>query len=569
MLSHVMLFIACALAMHYAYSSCSSSNIIAPDNEYKHPAALDDTSDLSHTNRRRLETPSEHLTSDALLLEAVIDGDPTNDDPTHDASINDSIHHKHNKFKRDNSIVNDIANAFHNLVASNATGAADREGYQTAVIASKHLDSVDLNKLTDAADSAKHHHHHNSKRNHTGLRGRSSSDVVIDQSDVVGDSIPQTTIGRDQRPIHSKVDASKAPTDSYIKHLIAAALAFRPKTTYPKVYYAIFAGRLKFMKIHLQYCNALLELHYVSEVHIWDFTNGHDDDREFITQFIRDTSLPGYRLFDKPQQSTNRQARHNSGEYLWGSFYDHYSTNKRYAPEDVLIKADDDIVFIDVSYFPQFIDSVVSYKDSNLHFPNIVNNDVGFVIQANRMMDNAVLNKWMKYYTSDHGVNFDDAFNSYYHPNHTGKGMTIEPITTWRYGVYKKSDFAHDIHTLFLSDPKWFIQSMHESKLPKVVELKRRISINMYAAPFRTVRKVYRTFLDKFCCDDEAFVGFLPLLSKSAHSIHVDFVISHFAFRAQYGSTASNQALNTILDVYRNSSTIFSSTFHKLLSKGR
>ena len=67
--------------------------------------------------------------------------------------------------------------------------------------------------------------------------------------------------------------------------------------------------------------------------------------------------------------------------YLFQSFYKHYCTNKRYRPDDIIIKADDDIVFIDISRFDSVVNNI-SHK--HLYFPNIVNNDVGLVIQGNR-----------------------------------------------------------------------------------------------------------------------------------------------------------------------------------------
>ena len=368
--------------------------------------------------------------------------------------------------------------------------------------------------------------------------------------------------------------------DSYVASSLSAARRYHHPKSYPTVYYSVLATRSKFMKIHLQYCNALLELKYVSEVHLWDFTSsgssggsssssggsssgsgggggGKDADRDFLLEFVRDTNHSGYRLFQKPSHSTDEQVNnhYDRAHYLWGSFYEHYLTNKRYRADDVLIKADDNVVFIDISYFPKFVESVASYKKNNvLHFPNIINNDVGFVVQAMRMNDK-VLDKWYKYYKNNHHVNFEDMFNSYY-PHHRA-AVNIEPITTWSYGVYRKPEFAFDMHNLFLLDPKSFVQNMVESKLPKVVELKRRIAINMYAAQFSAIHKVYREFLDKHCCDGESFIGFLPLLTKSVHMVHVDFVVSHFAFPAQYSSFAPiNAALNTILDMYRNGSLV-------------
>ena len=340
------------------------------------------------------------------------------------------------------------------------------------------------------------------------------------------------------------------------------------ENSYPNVYYAIFAGRLQFLKIHLEYCNILLELKYITEVHIWDFTINQDEDKEFINTFIRDTTLHGYRLFERPKNHTINNNAMNSNEYLWTSFYHHYGNNDKYYTDDILIKADDDIVFIDISQFPVFIKQIMIYKDGNknddkyLHFPNIINNDVGFVIQAARIMYDKILLKWMNYYQDRYNIDFNVLFNTFYTNIHY-----IEPITTLDDGIYKKPEFAEDIHNLFLRNPLIFIQSMHYNytNLSKIIQFKRRISINMCAAKFKNIRKIYNLFLNHHCCSDEAFIGSLPWRSNSYHLIHADFVISHFAYNAQYNynNEKFRLSLSLILERYRNLSSSFSKHFNK------
>jgi len=67
-----------------------------------------------------------------------------------------------------------------------------------------------------------------------------------------------------------------------------------------------------------------------------------------------------------------------SYKYLWYSFYEHYLINKRYQPQDIFIKADDDIVFVDISSFQLFLNEIINSTGPNIHFLNIINNDAGF-----------------------------------------------------------------------------------------------------------------------------------------------------------------------------------------------
>jgi len=85
-----------------------------------------------------------------------------------------------------------------------------------------------------------------------------------------------------------------------------------------KIYYAIFAGRKKFMRIHLKYLDVLLQEGLIDEVHIWDFVqqikmeNGHYiypdacADSMFLENYVRNTEIPGYMLFKRPRLDWDR-----------------------------------------------------------------------------------------------------------------------------------------------------------------------------------------------------------------------------------------------------------------------
>ena len=73
----------------------------------------------------------------------------------------------------------------------------------------------------------------------------------------------------------------------------------------------------------------------------------------------------------------------------------------RYRDSDIFVKADDDIVFIDVGKFGDFLQGV-TYE--HVHFPNIVNNDAGLAIQGARNAHPMVA-AWVREYERQ-GVNF-------------------------------------------------------------------------------------------------------------------------------------------------------------------
>jgi hypothetical protein len=66
----------------------------------------------------------------------------------------------------------------------------------------------------------------------------------------------------------------------------------------PRVYYSIFAGRQRFMAIHLRYTSVLLSLGMITSVHIWDFASNKEDSN-FLSKFVRDTKVSGYELYTR------------------------------------------------------------------------------------------------------------------------------------------------------------------------------------------------------------------------------------------------------------------------------
>ena len=314
-----------------------------------------------------------------------------------------------------------------------------------------------------------------------------------------------------------------------------------------RVFYGIFAGRLDQMPIHLAYTDLLLDAHLVTEVHIWDFTTILHD-TEYLSEFVRDSPRGGYHLFKRPYNDSKRVSRLNEG-YLFQSFYRHYCTNKRYRPDDIIIKADDDIVFIDISRFDSFVNNI---SNKHLYFPNIVNNDVGLVIQANRNAHSS-LGFILRAYQAQ-GSNLTSLMNKTIAVG-SNRRVNMCPLSAlycndtkwqvdaWRQAVFQDGIIAKMIHDAFLEDPLRFIEKS-QLRGERYVEVRRRISINLIAGRASYIRTVFGKLLMKeYCCDDEGFVGFWPLYSGDSHVIDTHFTIVHFAFapqRKNYDGDASS-----------------------------
>jgi hypothetical protein len=119
-----------------------------------------------------------------------------------------------------------------------------------------------------------------------------------------------------------------------------------------KVILTCFAGRRRYLEILFQYIDRLK----VDEVHIWDYTREQAD-----AKWLKDNCQ--YRMFWPSDKST------------WKDYYTYYTADK-YAPDDIIIKCDDDIVFIDTDQFDTFIANRRAHPECLVGFAGTINNRI-------------------------------------------------------------------------------------------------------------------------------------------------------------------------------------------------
>lgn len=122
-----------------------------------------------------------------------------------------------------------------------------------------------------------------------------------------------------------------------------------------KVIFSCFAGRERYLKILSVYIRVLKERNLIDEVHMWDYTRNESDEAWLENEW----------------GSENIFKVKNKSNYL--EYYKYY--NKQRYPEDdtVLIKCDDDIVYIDVDAFEYFIQKRKQQINVYIMSPLIVN----------------------------------------------------------------------------------------------------------------------------------------------------------------------------------------------------
>lgn len=136
-----------------------------------------------------------------------------------------------------------------------------------------------------------------------------------------------------------------------------------------KVIFTCFAGRRGNLEVLLAYTDALYKKELLYEFHMWNFTRNGDDEAWIKECFDKkiNPEHPYVKLFH-PDKSAG-----------WRDYYKHY-TQQAY-PNHVIVKCDDDILYIDVEGFKGFIERRLENKDNLLAFGSIVNNGVCAHIQ--------------------------------------------------------------------------------------------------------------------------------------------------------------------------------------------
>ena len=273
-----------------------------------------------------------------------------------------------------------------------------------------------------------------------------------------------------------------------------------------KTILSIFAGRYKYLSILKNYLDFLLNKEILTEVHLWNFAR-QDTDYVYVISIADNDKR--YKLFTPNKESIQKNWNQ------WAEYYDYYMNCDDF---DILIKCDDDIVFIDVDKMQEFIYEI---KDDSLYFPNIVNNDVCAYIQTANRVHDLVLDVDINLMTT---------------------GCTI-PLTGWE-GWYKQPDKALEIHKLFLED-----RSKFSIDKPNI-SWDSRISINMFAGTKNTIKKYFSLFKQIGKGDDEAFFSSVVCkFMNTTNYIVPYFNIVHFSFGPQLSDNLDAAFVNKYYDL--------------------
>uniref|UniRef100_A0A061SPU8 Hexosyltransferase n=1 Tax=Tetraselmis sp. GSL018 TaxID=582737 RepID=A0A061SPU8_9CHLO len=262
----------------------------------------------------------------------------------------------------------------------------------------------------------------------------------------------------------------------------------------PKVTVAVFSGRSSSMKVLCRYLYALHGLGLIDEVHLWLLTRV-EKDLFWLEELSR--AIPVFKLM--------RCSSHIAGRAKYACPYQYYYNLEGGSEDDVVMKVDDDIVYIDLLQFQAFIQAV---KHDSLYFPNIVNNDVCAYLQSRAKVHNLLPSIREK---------------------HASKGNTA-PLALW----YQRPARAIRSHEEFFKCPGRFGKGYDQELVPWYS----RVSLNFFALTMRTAKDAFHHLLkhlnETHKLQDEPFLtGMYTLLSDRPMYIFTPLVVSHFAFGLQ------------------------------------
>lgn len=276
-----------------------------------------------------------------------------------------------------------------------------------------------------------------------------------------------------------------------------------------RVVFTVFAGRRCYLEVLFRYVDALVLGGRVDEVHVWNYARDEAD-----RTWVRGLSRDAYRVIAPLDASAGQ----------WDEYYKFYSEDPALADDDVLIKCDDDVVYIDIDKFGTFVDTIV---DDRVYLPNIVNNDVCAHLQS-----------LIGVHSLLRSVRADLC----------APGCT-SPLTYW-FSQHSKADA---IHSLFLAAPGRFAIDVPP------VAWRSRISINFFATRGRHVRRLFdrlcRSSEGKESVDDEAFFASDCLKSNTFHVVVLSFVVVHFSFHYQNEMDLRNKHLSAYVQLAHDSLT--------------
>lgn len=269
----------------------------------------------------------------------------------------------------------------------------------------------------------------------------------------------------------------------------------------------ILAGRKDRIDLLMKYWNLALDANLIDEIHLWDYCR-EDSDRVHLLKFIN------------PKKGIFLRTKYTSRTF-WSDYYEYYHFYALIHPNDIIIKCDDDIVFIDIMKLPYFLNVIERQEDDSLagvFFANIINNGVAAFFQQEKW--NIIPRSIGDFELPEEGL-----CGSLWESSEKAIALHDHFLSHWIEIIRPPSDVSKDVYYL-----------------PEYLPIDTRFSINFFGMKAKHWYKLKDAGVE----DELVISRILPRLNVSRNYLISNFVVSHLAFGPQLKGIEKS----TILDRY-------------------
>lgn len=275
-----------------------------------------------------------------------------------------------------------------------------------------------------------------------------------------------------------------------------------------KVKFCVFLGREKNLKILHPYIEEALDKNIIDEYHMYNFSRNKNDNLFILNEFERLIKKYHNRIFIFNSDENLLLIDTKRTKMDWSPFYKNISNSNK---NDIIIKCDDDILFIDIYSLKNAIEDRKKDKISFLIHSNCINN--GLCSYYQRKLFNKLENE-----------------------------LNIYPTGGILGVIFEKPELAYVMHNQFVNDLLSDLNNINKYVLKEDIFINSRISIN-----FILLRGEDAIHLKDITTDDEyELSGFIPEKLLRPNKIKGDFITSHFSY------TFQDKLLSSKPELYNN-----------------
>ena len=242
----------------------------------------------------------------------------------------------------------------------------------------------------------------------------------------------------------------------------------------------------------------------ITEVHLWDFTYGSQaPDKKLDQKWIHEKVNKYYfvKLFSTKIPKNRRPYRIG--------YYSYYARNNSH--DDIILKVDDDIIWINISEFKCFIKFVAESTTTTFVSANIVNN--GVIAHFQKKLGS-----------------IPSSVGEFEYPDGGAGGS-----------LWKSPQKALKLHQYFLSQKSAFFKN-------NIVLFKERLSINFFAFTGRHAKDIFN--FAKLSPDDEQAITIEANKNGAFEVVYMRLVVVHATFAKQ--RILEPGVVDKILQLYSN-----------------